>query len=181
MAAARLAESRDEPEGVVAVVRPPGRGPALGDCDEGIVGWRAMYAEALAAVGRVEDAAEMVAWLADDVGTAASAAIRTDLARARIAVALAAGDVACADEDAVRGLEIVDEPAVAFSRGRLELVAGGHVAAARARSTGPWRRSKRPAVGSTAVGGGALARCGSRASWPGRVVARPGAPRWRPR
>ncbi len=50
----------------------------------------------------------------------------------------------------------------------------------RARSTGPWRRWRRPAVGSTGWGR-RRGVAGPRASWPGRVVARPGAPRWRPR
>ena len=100
-----------------------------------------------------------MAWLAGDVGTGASATTRTDLARARVAVALAAGDVACAEEAAVRALEIADEPAAAFSRGRLELVAGAM-----------WRRagSIDRAVASLEAARGRFDRLGA-APWRGRA------------
>lgn len=124
LAAARLAESRGDPAGIVAVCDPLARGDRSSR-EEGIASWRATYTEALVAVGRMDDAGEVLAWLAADVGPGAGPGIRADLARAEVVVAVAAGDRDRADGIARCALDDEDDPAGAFSRARLELVAGG--------------------------------------------------------
>ena len=125
LAAMRLAESRGDHEALAAVgdLFAAGGRPSR---DERIVGWRASYAEALATVGRNDDAAGVVAWLASDVRSDATIDVRLDLARAELALARAAGD----GSRALRLAETVaaDEavvPSEQFSRARLELAAGG--------------------------------------------------------
>jgi DNA-binding CsgD family transcriptional regulator len=127
LAALRLAEARQDPEAVVRAAEALGGLPAgrAVPRDEAIVPWRASFAEALAAVGRLDDAAAAVDWLAGDAAGSRHPLVQADLARARIAVATAAGEVARAAEEAGSALHPDAGPAGAgaLARGRLELVA----------------------------------------------------------
>jgi DNA-binding CsgD family transcriptional regulator len=129
VAAVRLAESQFDPGTVVAagdrLERGRGR-PArpFRRLDEAIAPWRAGYAEALAEVGRVDDAQEVVAWLDDQATATGNPLVTTDAARAAIAVALAAGDLAAATGRAQAVTEGSVAAAGPFALGRLDLVAG---------------------------------------------------------
>ena len=94
-AAVRLAESRQDPAGVVTACEALGGIPARGvrRIDEAILPWRATFAEALAAIGRLDDARRVLAWLERDAVGATNAMVLADVARARLTVHLAAGDV----------------------------------------------------------------------------------------
>jgi DNA-binding NarL/FixJ family response regulator len=134
LAALRLAESRHDPAAVVAAGEALGgvpAGPAV-PRDEAIVPWRAAFAEALAGLGRVDEAAAVVDWLAADTAASPHPLVRSDLDRARIAVTSAAGDAGRAAELAARA--VGPDAAVAaggeFARGQLELVAARALAAA---------------------------------------------------
>jgi DNA-binding CsgD family transcriptional regulator len=128
LAAVRLAESQHDPGAVVAA------GEALGGVrsgqarhpDEAIAPWRAAYAEALAGVGRVDDACQVAVRLARESEASTNAMVRADVARARIATDVAAGDVAGAADRAGRALRLGagTEAAGSFARAQLELVAG---------------------------------------------------------
>jgi DNA-binding CsgD family transcriptional regulator len=128
VAAVRLAESQFDAEAVVAagdrLDRAGGQATAgVRRLDEAIAPWRAGYAETLAAVGRLDDARLVTAWLDDQAATRASPLVAADAARAGIAVALAEGDVAAATVRAGE-LDPVVEDAGPFPLGRLGLVAG---------------------------------------------------------
>jgi hypothetical protein len=129
VATARLAEARGDAAGVVAC------GDLLAGAeriafDEGIVPWRCGYAEALVAVGRPDEAAEVAAWLAADGRGTGSALVRAEVARATSAVALAGGDAEGAAARACAGLTDAAD-AGPFARARLE-----HVAARAFRAAG---------------------------------------------
>ena len=128
VAAVRMAESRFDHGAVVATGdRLDGAGDRatrrVRRLDEAIAPWRAGYAEALAAVGRLDDARLVTAWLDDQAATRAGPLVVADAARAGIAVALVAGDVAAATTRASE-VDPVDEDAGPFTLGRLGLVAG---------------------------------------------------------
>ncbi|HET9609557.1 MAG TPA: AAA family ATPase [Acidimicrobiales bacterium] len=128
LAALRLAESRGDPAAIVAAGEAlggnrAGRAPRR---DEGVAPWRATYAEALAATGRVDAARAVADWLAHDAEGSTSPLVRADVARARIAADLAAGDAAGAAARAERSLAAGSgtERAGPFPLGQLGLVAG---------------------------------------------------------
>ncbi len=98
VAAVRLAESRQDPAGVIAACEALGGTPArrLPRMDEAILPWRATFAEALAAVDRIDDARRILDWLERDTDGATNGLVLADVARARIVVDLAAGDLGAA-------------------------------------------------------------------------------------
>ena len=121
LAAARLAEARGNAAAVVASVDALAAGRRR--FDEGIVPWRAPYVEALVDLGRLDDAADALAWLAEDASTTASPLVRAELARAEATVALAVGDLDGGAGAVARGLAVASG-AGPYPRARLELVAG---------------------------------------------------------
>ena len=128
-AAVRLAESRQDPAGVVAACEALGGTPArrLPRIDEAILPWRATFAEALAAIDRLDDARRVLAWLERDADGTTNGLVLADVARARIAVAVAAGDpdAAAATAAAARvvGEGVGPNDPGPFARARLELAA----------------------------------------------------------
>jgi DNA-binding CsgD family transcriptional regulator len=125
-AALRLAEAEGDHAAVVAA------GDAIlddgwGALPEGIHHWRAAYAEALIAVGRVDDAAGAAKALAHAAATDGDAAVATDAARALGAVATARRREDEADAAFARGLSLDPARSRPFPRARLELAAGGHL------------------------------------------------------
>lgn len=128
LAALRLAESRHDGQAVVAA------GEALGGVraarargrDEAIAPWRATFADALAGVGRLDDARAVLAGLEADADGSTNPAVRADVARARVAVDTAAGDLAAAVDCAGRALRqgADTQGAGPFVLAQLELVAG---------------------------------------------------------
>jgi DNA-binding CsgD family transcriptional regulator len=152
LAAIRLAESQHDPEAVAAIgdMLGGGRSRRSRRPDEAIAPWRATYAEALAAVGRVDDAREVAGRLASESCASSNPLVAADVARACIAVGLASGDVAGAVDRASRALRpgAASEAAGPFARAQLELVASRAWLAAGERE---------PAEASLAA---ALRRCG---------------------
>lgn len=128
VAGVHLAESRHDPAGVLAAVEglraAPGGQP--GRVDEAIVPWRAAIAEALAATGRLDRARAVLGRLERDAAGSTHPVVVADLARARIALAAAGGDVSAAADLARAALAPGShvDGAGPFDRGRLELVAG---------------------------------------------------------
>ena len=168
VAAVRMAESRFDHGAVVATGdRLDGAGDRatrrVRRLDEAIAPWRAGYAEALAAVGRLDDARLVTAWLDDQAATRAGPLVVADAARARIAVALVAGDVARGDH-AASEVDPVDEDAGPFTLGPARAGRRAGLARRRRRANGPSHRSPRPAAGSPAWERGRGSRRPS-ASW----------------
>ncbi len=133
LAALRLAESRHDPAAVVAAAEALGGIPTrpASPRDEAIAPWRAAFAEALAGLGRVDEAGAVLDWLGADAATSPHALVRSDLDRAQIAVASAVGEAGRAAELAERAVA-PDAPAASageFARGQLELVAARALAA----------------------------------------------------
>ena len=125
-AALRLAEAEGDHAAVVGV----GDGildDGWGALPEGIHHWRAAYAEALVAVGRLDDAALAAKALAQAAATDGDAAVATDAARALGAVATACRREDEADAAFARGLALDPARSRPFPRARLELAAGGHL------------------------------------------------------
>jgi DNA-binding CsgD family transcriptional regulator len=122
LAAMRLAESRQDHAAVVVIgheLADRGRRPY----DEGIAPWRATYVESLVATGRIDDAAIVAEWLAADAARSTSPLVRSELTRARLAVAAASDDRLGGQTAAEHGLAL-GEAAGPFARARLELAAG---------------------------------------------------------
>jgi DNA-binding CsgD family transcriptional regulator len=91
---------------------------------EGVLHWRAAYAEALVAVGRLDDADAVLRPAERNRRRGADASVDADLARARSTWAIAAGDpegAALGFDAALAGDPHLGRP---FERARLELAAG---------------------------------------------------------
>lgn len=91
---------------------------------EGINQWRAEYVEALAMIGRLDDAAEVLAGLDADTARSGDLSVATGAARARAALAVAHRDDAAARDAFEHGLSLDATAARPLPRARLELSAG---------------------------------------------------------
>jgi DNA-binding CsgD family transcriptional regulator len=89
--------------------------------------WRPMLVEALAAMGRIDDANDVLDRLTADAGRSANVLVRLDLARAKATVLARSGDAPAGGALAADTLLNEGEHAASapFSRARLALVAGG--------------------------------------------------------
>ena len=94
---------------------------------EGVHRWRASYAESLLAVGRADDAAEVVAALAAEVARVpGDVSLEAEHARAAGVLAATAGDRDGADAAFAAGLALDATTSRPFERARLELAAAAH-------------------------------------------------------
>lgn len=89
--------------------------------DERFAPWRASYAEALAGVGRLDDAARVARELGRSPSTPL---VCNDAALAAVAVASAEGDATAADAAAAAGLALDPDAVGPYPRARLELAVG---------------------------------------------------------
>jgi len=94
---------------------------------EGVHHWRAAWAEALVAVGRVDDAAAAAGVLAAEAGRSGDVSLAAESARAAGVVAAAQGRRDEAVERYAAGLELDPDASRPLARLRLELAAGAHL------------------------------------------------------
>lgn len=94
---------------------------------EGIHHWRATYVESLLALGRIEDAGQVAARLADHAAPRADVSVRAEAARAEGLVAAARGDRRAAEAAFAAGLALDVAASRPFERARLELAAGAQL------------------------------------------------------
>lgn len=118
----RIAEADDDPRAVVEVGDRL-RAAGFESIPEGINRWRAAYAEALAVLGRLDDADRVLAGLFEDVELSGDESVAADAWRAALAVAVGRGDDAAADRAAAAGLALDADRCRPLARGRLELAA----------------------------------------------------------
>lgn len=125
MAGGRLGEALGDPAAVLAALEPVRNVPYRDGADEpGFWPWADLYAEALVAVGRVEEADH---FLRPHEQQAAARGRRTAMARAARArgrVQAAQGDIDGAAATFQRALELLADVAAPFERARIELAAG---------------------------------------------------------
>lgn len=125
MARARLGEARGRPEDVLAALDPVRAFPLRDAADEpGFWAWSDLYADALVAVGRVDEADRFLVAHERRAGERHRRSAQARLARARGRVELAAGrpDTARAAFD--RALEAISTVPAPFERARIEFAAG---------------------------------------------------------
>jgi DNA-binding NarL/FixJ family response regulator len=94
---------------------------------EGIHHWRATYVESLLALGRLDDAADVAARLAEHAAPRDDVSVQAEAARAEGLVAAARGDRQTAEAAFAAGLALDARASRPFVRARLELAAGAQL------------------------------------------------------
>lgn len=122
---ALLAESRGDPKGVLAALGPVMEFPFPDAVNEpGFWSWADLYAEALAASGRAEEAGALLVPHERRAGQRGRADAVARLARARGRVEAAAGRPDRAEEAFARALDAAGWAGYPFERAKIELAAG---------------------------------------------------------
>ena len=122
---ARLAESRGEPEGVLAALAPVLQFPFRDAVDEpGFWSWADLYAEALVATGQIAEADRLLVPHEERAAQRGRLSAMAQLARARGRVEAAAGRPDRAEEAFARALGAARKVGFPFESARLELAAG---------------------------------------------------------
>ncbi len=128
----RIADAAADHERVVAVADRLGPGGQL-HFPEWVHHYRATYAEALVATGRLDDAAAAAGALEREAAAGGDVSIAADAGRARGVVAAAMGDAASAQAAFAAALALDADACRPFERARLELAAGAHARRTRRR------------------------------------------------
>lgn len=123
VAALRIAEAVGDPAQVVTIGDAL-LAPGIADLPDWVQRRRPAYAEALAALGRTNDAERHLAVVDSEVAANGDTSLATEAARARAAVHVATGDRPGAIEVLDAGLALDAERSGPFERARLELAAG---------------------------------------------------------
>jgi DNA-binding CsgD family transcriptional regulator/tetratricopeptide (TPR) repeat protein len=122
---AQLAESRGDPQGVLAALAPVADFPFLDAVNEpGFWSWADLYAEALAATGRVDEADALLVPHEERAAHRGRPAPVAQLARARGRVEAASGRADRAEEAFARALDAAAQAGYPFERARVQLAAG---------------------------------------------------------
>lgn len=125
MARARLGEARGRPEDVLAALEPVRAFPLRDAADEpGFWAWSDLYADALVAVGRVDEADRFLIAHERRAGERGRRSVQARLARARGRVELAAGRTDAARTAFDRAIETISGVPAPFERARVEFAAG---------------------------------------------------------
>lgn len=125
MARARIGEARGDGAAVLAALEPVRRFPHRDAVDEpGYWAWQDLYADALVAAGRVEEAAAFLVPHEERARLRGRRSSVARLARSRGRVEAAAGCPGPAEEAFARALAATSDLDVPFERARIELAAG---------------------------------------------------------
>lgn len=179
MARARLGEARGRPADVLAALDPVRAFPLRDAADEpGFWAWSDLYADALVAVGRVEEADRFLVAHERRADERGRRSVQARLARARGGIEAAAGRPDAAAAAFGRARELISAVPAPFERARIEFAAG--------RAMRRWGRRRQAvellmAARETFVRLGAVPyadRCDAELVDAGLATARPGAPRF---